>query len=363
MSEQPADGGFHAEVNSKIEPIIVAHICQPLLDRLPRSVNPNTISLCTSVICWAVALTAASAPGLRQPWQALALVFAGVGMFATMVGDCLDGMQARRTDRCTKLGEMMDHWLDAIHIPLVPFGLTLALQLEPWAMAAVMISTVMVYNAQLVLYHHTRHFVHPPTSGPETQFGISLGYVGAAIGFAFVPRATRWLDVALRAVGVAATLVNLRQCVFYYPRYQPRGRLLREHLSFVLLCLGAAALFLVGAMSAFTFGLAITLLSFRVTGSYVLHTIVREPYDGLDGGSLIWLAALGAAALLTGRLPFGHAAALLAGPLRLGSLTVTPGDVVPYLPYVWFAYLVGRNVVDFVRHYDQLRPPPWVDRG
>ncbi len=59
--------------------------------------------------------------------RALALIGAGVGMLLSMIGDSLDGMHARRTDQCSKLGEMMDHWLDAIIVPLTTLGITVAL--------------------------------------------------------------------------------------------------------------------------------------------------------------------------------------------------------------------------------------------
>ena len=75
-----------------------------------------------------VALSPHVAPLTRVPL----LLAAGAMMFASMVLDCWDGMQARRTGRTSKLGELLDHWLDAIHVPLVSAGMALMLELPPY---------------------------------------------------------------------------------------------------------------------------------------------------------------------------------------------------------------------------------------
>ena len=85
--------------------------------------------------------------------------------------DNLDGMQARRTNRCSKLGELMDHWLDAIHVPLANVGMAMALQLAPWAVVGVVVSGTMIYQAQVLHYHVKRVFIHPPTSGTDARSG------------------------------------------------------------------------------------------------------------------------------------------------------------------------------------------------
>src|SRR5262245_1790901 len=218
MSKSAPERHFFAENASKFEPLLIKTLCEPLLPHIPASVHPNTISLVTHAIVWVTAVLAMASPFLPPLQQAMALIGAGIGMFLSMLGDCLDGLHARRTNQCSKLGELLDHWLDAAVVPLATVGMCAALQMPPWAMVVVNITVGMIYNAQLVLYHHSGRFVAPePASGPEGQFGISLGYVALAGFFYYFDRHQPWLDLVMAAVAAAATFVQLKCTAFFYP--------------------------------------------------------------------------------------------------------------------------------------------------
>ncbi len=352
--QRQASSDFVAEVNSTFEPLIIARVCQPVLERLPESVAPNAISLFNHFVSWLVVAMAISSPHLGPIGQPVALVLAGLGTFATMVMDCLDGMQARRTNRCSKLGELMDHWLDAIHVVLGGVGIVMALQLAPWAVAAVVSTTAMVYNAQLVLYHHRGAYVHPPTSGVDAQVGVSVGFVGAALFFSIFSRQERWVELLLAVIAVVGTLVQTRLAAFYYRRL---GRLVVHHLKFLALCGGWAALYLAGAIDALAFVLAITFTSFRVTGSYVLYSIVKQPYGGFDWGLALLMLLIGVLGLFG-----GGAGALtipwLVEPLSVAGYRVAPRAALDILPYLAFVYIIGRNLHELRVHFAELRPSP-----
>ncbi|MCA9670618.1 MAG: CDP-alcohol phosphatidyltransferase family protein [Myxococcales bacterium] len=336
--------------------MVVDKIATPVLRLIPESVHPNSISIFNHLLVWTLALCAVLSPHLGASGQALALVAAGMLMFGSMLCDCLDGMQARRTGRCSKLGEMMDHWLDAIHVPLTSGPLAMALQLDPWALFAVHVSNCMVYNAQLVHYHHSRRFLTPPTSGVDAQFGVSFGYIGAAALFFLVPRTNYLVDMGLSVAGAVALFVQLKLAYFYYKKMD-RQQLL-AHLRFVLLCSAFAALYLTGAISALTFMLAVTFVSFRITGTYVLNTIVQRPFGGFDWGIAAFIVAIAGASLAIGG-PMsiqGLRVAFLVEPISVGGYSLTLGAYVPYVPYLAFLYMVTRNLVDFSRHFSALRP-------
>jgi len=322
-----------------LEEKIIRRICQPALERVPRSIHPNALSLATHVICWLTAALAYLSARLTRVGRLLFLVGAGVGMFASMVGDCLDGMQARRTNRCSKLGEMMDHWLDSMAVPLVTLGITSALQLAPWVAVAVHVTNTMIYNAQLVLYHHTKKFVHPDnTTGVEAQLGVSFGYVGMGLFFFFFDRSARWVDVLLLVAGLMATLCHLRLNWFYYARLK---RLVIYHLPFVAFAGGIGALYLLGAMDRLAFLLLIVFLSFRITGGYVQATLLGYRWSGLD-------------------LPTAFAILLMVGlHLRLAPSQVwgvSTGPVLPILPYVICGYLAVRTLGEFAVRFRDLCP-------
>jgi phosphatidylglycerophosphate synthase len=336
QSEAPIEVGQIAAAPGSRTERIVEWCCEPLLERIPRSVHPNTISIVTHLIGWLTAAVAVASVRLPPPERALALLAAAVGTLASMIGDCLDGMHARKTDQCTKLGEMMDHWLDAVVVPLAPLGVAIALGMPAWAIASVNISAAMVYQAQLVLYHHKGRFIHPDAAtGTSAQLGIAVGYVAMAALFYFVGRDHVWLDTAVALIGIAALYIEARCNWFYYVRL---GSLLRHHVPFVVLCAGFGALYLLGAIDLYAFSLSLVCTSFRISGTYVLFTIVKRPYDGLDFGIAAFLAAMFAVHFL--------APTSVLGPL--------PAE--PLLAYAACCYMLGRNFVDFSRYYRELKP-------
>ncbi|HEX4355512.1 MAG TPA: CDP-alcohol phosphatidyltransferase family protein, partial [Polyangiales bacterium] len=154
--------------NSRFEPLLIKTLCEPLLPYIPARLHPSTISFSTHGMVWASALLAAASPMHAPLGRALSLIGAGIGLFLSMIGDCVEGLHARRTHQRTSFGALMGRWLDALVVPLATIGITSAMQLPTWAVVTITIGAAMIYNAQVVLYHHTGEFIHPePTSGIE----------------------------------------------------------------------------------------------------------------------------------------------------------------------------------------------------
>jgi phosphatidylglycerophosphate synthase len=327
---------FFAAGGSKFEPLLIKMLCEPLLPYIPARVHPNTISLVTHGVVWITAILALASSHLQPLPRALALIGAGVGMFLQMLGDCIDGLHARRTNQCSKLGEMMDHWLDALVVPLATVGMTSALEMPAWAMVTVNVTAAMIYDAQLVLYHHTGDFIYPePASGPEGQFGLSIGYVAIAALFYCVDRHQPWLDMAMAALAVAGTIVQIRCSTFYYPRL---GKLAIKHIWFGAVGASFGALYLLGALDVNYFLFAVVFASFRICGTYVLRTIVKESFNGRDWG-----------------LPaFALAIAVVHYVIKPGPVEgVRIENLIAALSCI---YATTRNMIDFGRHYHALKP-------
>jgi hypothetical protein len=208
--------------------------------------------------------------------------------------------------------------------------------MAPWAMVTVNVTVAMIYSAQLVLYHHTGRFIAPePASGPEGQFGISLGYVALAVFFYYVDRHQPWLDLAMAALAAAATFVQLKCTSFFFPMM---GRKVIEHVWFVLPCAGFGAAYLLGILNLHVFVFSVVFTSFRVSGTYVLRTIVRERYNGFDGIIFASVALIFAVHYVLRPAPIGN--------LRIENLIAAGACL----------YAVTRNFWDFSRHYRSLKP-------
>ena len=101
-------------------------IWDPLLGIVPRALSPNAITLISTICCGGSFLLVAT--GSDDP---VALVVAAILVFSYMTLDNIDGAQARRTGRSSRLGEFLDHWLDSFNNGFVVLGACLAAGLPP----------------------------------------------------------------------------------------------------------------------------------------------------------------------------------------------------------------------------------------
>lgn len=336
QTQQPNEedsGLFEPEINSRFEPLLVTHVFEPLVNRLPYSLAPNTISLLGHIACWSAGISAWLST-LYLGWQkAIALVFTGFMMLLALTADSLDGMQARRTGQTSKLGELLDHWLDSIHTPIVSASITLALGLDPWLIAFVHLSTTMIYNGQILLYYHRRRFVHPPTSGVDGQFGTAIGFFIAAVYLGvFGPH--YWTNMAL---GMIALIVQLRLNFFFWRRMSIKE--LVPHLLYILYGAALISFFFLQWIGTLEFALAIIFLSFRVTGSFVMASVLRYRFSGVDLGLILFLVAEVFSINLNANQFHFHGAVF--SQIMIWGLIL---------------YLVLRNLIDFIRVYPELRP-------
>lgn len=335
MSEHQS--GIYVENHSTTgwEPWILRNVCDPIARRIPESVTPNSISVVNHLVAWTVFILAATAPHLSPGSALAARLVAAVGVLASLILDCLDGIHARRTGQGSRLGEVVDHWLDAINVPLMAAGMALTLQLDPWTAALAMITSTMPYNAQLVLYHHTRRFVHPTTSGLDGQVMLAAAYVGFGFLFFFIPQTHHWMGLGLSAFALLVLALNLWLAWFYFARL--RGFLL-PHLACIGFFLAFAVLFWLGWISEMMFALAVIAISFRLSGSYVLYSVLGRPYSGIDWRIGVWLVIIAATApWLEGYSYRGFSAREVA-------------------PLVFFLHLCTLNILDFIREVPALRP-------
>ena len=121
-------------------------------------------------------------------WCLLLRVLCAALVFSSMLLDCLDGMQARRTGQSSLLGELLDHSFDAAHTCIFACVMLTVLQPDFYTACFSLVCTGMVYNAQLVLYRCRGRMINPPTNGPEAQLALIAAILCFSLFFLLVPR-------------------------------------------------------------------------------------------------------------------------------------------------------------------------------
>lgn len=327
---------IQAPAVSPIETFVLDRICRPFLAHVPESVTPNTVSWAGHFAAWTTFVLAASSSFVSRELGLVVLSLAGFAMMAQMIFDNLDGMHARATGQCSKFGEFLDHWLDAIHVPLTAAAIAMSLVISPVLLVAISLTAGLVYNAQLVTYRKFGAFVHPPTSGTVAQFFGALAFVLLGPYFYLFPRELGFNQQLILAVTLAAIVMHLRQAYYYWAHLRSA---IVEQVPFLLLAVGFGLLYVAGHLGWMEYVLLNVFLSFRITGSCVLNTVLkRESYDSMDFGVL---ALQGLLYFSATRMPDA-----LLGGLPLSSVLV----------YGTILYMILRNVIELVRAYPDFRP-------
>lgn len=101
---------YSADDNSLLTPLIYRFFVYPLINVLPKSVPANIITICSNSLVLISFLIAYInyVHGTRICLWLIPLL-----CFAYIIGDCSDGIQARRTGTGSPLGEYLDHFLDS----------------------------------------------------------------------------------------------------------------------------------------------------------------------------------------------------------------------------------------------------------
>ena len=147
-----------------------------MLNALPRSLSPNAMTVIGTLCCavsFAIAATLNHSP--------LALLAAALLIIAYLSLDNLDGAQARRLGRSSRLGEFLDHWLDTLNNGFVFAGACLAAELPPLLTLAVLCSGTLAFFAVQWELRATGVFRMGRIADIEGNTAVALLYVGLAI--------------------------------------------------------------------------------------------------------------------------------------------------------------------------------------
>ena len=148
----------------------------PVLQWIPRSLAPNTMTLVSTLCC---ATSFALAASLRD--HPLAMLAAAILVVAYFTLDNLDGAQARRIGRSSRLGEFLDHWLDTLNNGFVVLGAFLAAGLPGLMALGVLACGSLAFFAVQWELRHTGVFRVGRVGDIEGNTTVALLYVTLAV--------------------------------------------------------------------------------------------------------------------------------------------------------------------------------------
>ncbi len=293
---QSANPEPEAHRPSFFDAILRRRIIGPVSTFVPDSVHPNLISMVTPVFALLSFMFAALAPGATPGYALLFRVLAGILMFCSMLTDHVDGLHARRTNQTSKYGEALDHWFDALHVPLAAAGIAVTLGASGWLLASVIITAGGVYNAQLILYYDTKKFIYPPTGGAWAQVMLSVAYVLVGLIYFFGPSTQPYFITATEVFMWLVVVGNIRNIFFYLPRLARRAWVPSLFIALSFALTGALSIVSLPDTGPFL-AILLCVASLRINGRWILSTIVDQRYAGIDYLLMAWVVAIGTASI------------------------------------------------------------------
>lgn len=138
---------YRCNDNSLLTPSFKKWIVAPLIKITPWIVPANIITILSNVFVYLGLVVA-----LNPEWLGVYTPAAtSLCLFLYLIGDHVDGMQAKRTGTGSALGEFCDHYLDAFNNGIVVFTLFTAFGINnPYFIACVMVPS---YLAHMVVFY------------------------------------------------------------------------------------------------------------------------------------------------------------------------------------------------------------------
>ena len=163
-------------------------ISAPFLRLVPLTVRPNSITLGNGVLnlfqlvvaMISVCPSLASDDACSVSLQRAACVVCAATTAASTVLDCLDGMQARRTQQTSVFGRALDHFLDGLHIPMLGISFALVARVSILPVVFITLMVVATYTSQLIVENLTRRDLGAP--GVGSQLALAGLFAAMACG-------------------------------------------------------------------------------------------------------------------------------------------------------------------------------------
>ena len=336
----------HSIVESPIELWLTRNIFKPIVyNWIPQWVHPNYITYTNAIVCWTLLLLSIIIDSIQEPLSrhlppiSLAgnlqheplsmhlppISLAGnlqhdhihpefllflrlclpVLIFAAMTLDCLDGIHARYTDQCSRLGEVLDHASDSANTIIFACVMILFLQPNKYIIIYSLLGTTSVYNAQIILQRQIKKLIDPPVNGVEGQCVLIVSITICSIYNYYYGNINQTIFANIY-IGIGCIILT-KNIIFFMKQFNSESnKVFLSHnglflmFSFLLYDLCPLPIFFITYI----------LLCFRINGFYVLVSVIlkqdkvlsipqeielrkkSEAFSGYNTEYLIWFTLL-----------------------------------------------------------------------
>jgi len=201
-------------------------------------------------------------------------------LFLSLVADSLDGLHARKTNQCSKLGEILDHSLDAANTMLIASTiLVLMVQSVHVTITAFSVpATAFIYNAQLVLYGREGKWIVPPISGVHAQIIVMTAQLTLGFVILLFSRNHPASVFACYLFAVGAMLTQAKDIVFnvHYLHAKFKESHVAVHLKYIFVSFVFSFLLYFDLVSWLCFLFGSVLISWKLNGGYLIRIVLLK---------------------------------------------------------------------------------------
>lgn len=263
--------------------LLEQRVLASVVHALPRTLTPNHITLVGQVASLAAFLIAVISTPVRAP----GLFSMAAAVLIYVLADSVDGMFARHTQQTSRLGEMLDHWLDALSVPLLVFAFAFVLRAPP-ALTLASVIAVGILHYTTVLHGFRIGHVHLGVIGMIE--GMCVGVACCIVAGIFGP------ELFLRSVVGGISIGSLVLSTFVFGGCLAFGSMRKvfsrfaDFTAILVLVAAIAAWFAWGRASLLSLGLLAIATTSLYEGRVLRARLLRLPLNlnaGLAGGLIV----------------------------------------------------------------------------
>lgn len=232
---------YASQDESLVDSVLCGKILPKVIEHVPFGLPANIITCCSNTcvfIAFVIAMLAAT-KGIRTVWFAIPFLIP-----AYLFGDCLDGMQARRTKTGSPLGEYLDHFLDCfVNAELIIPVLVCYKIVNPWIVFVILSKAYITQAVAFWERYKNGHMYFGKFSSSEVVLSftviITIAYFDSVVNgalitlgsFGFIQNifgsSCQWLQKLTIAEAVVCTFIVFSLISDFFNFIRTRGASIR----------------------------------------------------------------------------------------------------------------------------------------